>query len=1217
MEKRWTDAQVSAISANNKKILVSAAAGSGKTATLIERIICSLTNADSPMSLDRMLVVTFTKAAASELRLRILSALNAAIADDPSSKHLRRQLLLLESAQICTIDSFCLGVLKNEFQNSGNDASFRIGDSNELLFIKKKAMDEAVEQVFCELREENDEEAVLEFLSVLTGPRTDKELANKLINVREMLSNTPLGIEYIKRSASSLSEDARNGEINESAKAVILKETEYLFRHIKAILNGYKEAFSAYEGIISKYLPLLEDEVELCNKVLSGVKNSSYTEVREIIASFNFKRLPIAKTAENIPLKDAFIDDRGKYKKWVENLKNEYYLTDADDICLINEKSAVFLSVLYRVLSRADEIYAAEKRNAHVLEFEDLKAGVYKLFLDSDGKPTPLALEYSSRYDIIYIDEYQDVDPIQDAIFNALAVNSRLFMVGDIKQSIYGFRGSDPSIFGRLRSSFEDYRNGEDSLENAAIYMSNNFRCSKPIINASNYVCSHLFLESNDSSDSVGYTSNDDLVFSKITPEGVEEKPCEFCVIEPDPDIKRKSTSITAEIKYVTMRISEMMKNEKKEDGEPLSYSNFAILCSKNSQVKQVSETLKSMGYPCDDAPSDNFFSSPEILLIRSLLSAIDNPFSDLYLSSVLLSPFFGFTDDEILKIRKYSDKETLYEAMRDAKDSDRLCFDTREKCKMAEEFLCENRELAASMSISEFLPLIWNKADIGTVATFEASDNRSARMRRDNVDKLYNYALAYSSASFKTLHSFLAFLDDIIEADPKSQVFPVSGNEVTENIHVMTIHRSKGLEFPVCFLIGMGNSIGNGSNDKEVVFDPEAGLYFDPAAKEGLVKIQSPYKAAVLSRIDEKQTLEKIRLLYVAMTRARERLIITATSNKYFSKVLEKYPPAFSVYASQVNVSGVYPILSAQSYGEWILHSDPFKNADSSMVFVECKEKDIDVDSLIISEKEADVSGEFAERLTDEQRAEMITRFESSYFSVSSLIPAKVSVSELSPTALDDTEYLIGDDNGSISFDDRPWFMLGDKNIKASDRGTATHLFLQFSDFERWKDGTTEDEISRLVSLGFILSEHAELIDRKMLESFKESRFFDKIMNAKTLYREQRFNIPFPARIFTEDSEKKELFTDEYVLVQGVIDLIIIDECVKITLADYKTDYVSKEVAGDESRLISMFSERYSHQLSYYALAVEKLFGKKPDEVLIYSLSARKEVNIILDPAV
>lgn len=1217
MEKRWTEAQMSAISAKNKRILVSAAAGSGKTATLIERIIRSLTDTECPMSLDRMLVVTFTKAAASELRLRIMSALDAAIASDPLSRHLRRQLLLLESAQICTIDSFCLGVLKNEFQSTGSDASFRMGDENELEFIKKKAMDDAVEQVLVELRSEDAEEAMLEFFSVLTGPRSDRGLADKLISVREMLRSTPIGIEYIKRSAVSLSEDARNGEINEGAKAVILKETEYFFRHLRSVLCGYREVFSDHPGIYEKYAPVIDYELSFCDRVLTGVSNGSYTEVREEITAFKFTGMPIVRKADCIPQKDDFLKVRGKYKEKIGDLKKNYYCTSAEDLSLINEKSAVFLSVLYRVLSRFDEIYALAKRNAHVLEFDDLKAGVYRLFLDESGKPTPLAYEYSSRYDIIYIDEYQDVDPIQDAIFNALAVSSRLFMVGDIKQSIYGFRGSDPSIFGRLRSSYCDYRSGGDELPEAAIYMSNNFRCSRSIINASNYVCSHLFLESNDSSDSVGYTENDDLVFSKIVPEGSDEKPCEFCVIEPDANTARKGTSITAEIKYVAMRIAQMMKNEKKENGEAFSYSDFAVLCSKNVQVKQVSDTLKAMGYPCDDAPSENFFSSPEILLIRSLLSVIDNPFSDVYLSSVLLSPFFGFTDDEVFNVRSASDKETLYEAMSDALESDTICTETKKKCRSAEEFLSGYRELASSISISEFLPIIWSKADIGTVATFDANDGRSAKMRRDNVDKLYNYAMAYSSTSFKTLHSFLAFLDDIIEADPKSQVFPATGNESTENIHVMTIHRSKGLEFPVCFLIGTGNSIRGRVNENEIVFDPETGLYFDPTARKGLVKIRSPYRTAVLARTKEKQTLEKIRLLYVAMTRARERLIITATKAGDFKKALEKYPPAFSVYTSQVNVSGVYPILSAQSYAEWILQSDPFKSKDSSMVLIEYREGDIDIEPLMRSDAEDYTDNEKRDGLTDEQRAEIIARFESRYFSASSLIPAKVSVSELSPSALDEAEYIISSDSDTLSFDDRPWFMLGDKNIRASDRGTATHLFLQFADFERWMSGTTEDEIGRLVSLGFILPEHAEIIDRGMLEAFKSSEFFTRIMNAEKLYREQRFNIPFPARLFTEETEKKELFMDEYVLVQGVIDIILIDNNGRITLADYKTDHVPRTMINDEQRMISMFSDRYSHQLSYYALAVEKLFGRRPDDVLIYSLSARKEIRIMLDPAV
>jgi len=1209
MERKWTPAQLSAINARNKKILVSAAAGSGKTATLIERIIRSLTEDTPPMDLGRMLIVTFTKAAAAELKLRILSALNAAISISPESKHLRRQMLLLESAQICTIDSFCLNVLKDEFQNSDNDASFSIGDENELKFIKVKAMDASVEEVLRELKSEGKQEAVLEFFSVLTGPRRDTGLAEKLIAINSMLGSSRGGIENIKDAALRLDEDAECGDICDGAKKVILYETGNLLSYVITLLNGYLKSLESENDVMSKYGNTIRGDLEICERILGYVKQEDYPKTKEALCSCTFGRLGVLKATQKTPKSESFAADRTAYKKAISKLASSYYAVNSDDIKLINEKSSDFLAILYRVLSKYDKNYSKAKRNAHLLEFDDLKAGVHKLFVDENGDPTPLALEYSSKYDIIYIDEYQDVDPIQDSIFNALATNSRLFMVGDIKQSIYGFRGSDPSIFGRLRESFASYSvYGENTL-NAAIYMSNNFRCSRPIINAANFICSHLFYNTNSSIESIGYGEHDDLIFSKA-PSGLPDVKCEFTVIEPTySDDAAKKSSIDVEIKYVAYKITEMIANQTKEDGSSFTYSDFAILCDKNAQVKAVSDFLNQIGIPCDEAASANFFSSPEILLIRSLLSVIDNPLSDVHTSAVLMSPIFSFSADDLLKVRKSSEADTVYGALCEFASGDSALA---QKCASVRSFVELYGGYASSMQISEFLTLLWNRLDIAAIADFVSFDERTAEMRRENIEKLYNYALAYSSASFKTLHSFLVFLNDIIEVNPGSQILPAASSKKTDNVHVMTIHKSKGLEFPVCFIVGTGAPLTGRVHDSEVVYDRGVGLYFDPAAKQGLVRIRSPYKTAVLSRIKEKQTLEKIRLLYVALTRARERLFITAMRTPAVEKALKKYTPAFSLYSEHIISGGVLPILNASTYTEWILLSDPFANEASDIVKKEICESEIpDVHS-------ADTPRDPSQKthsLTIEEEDMLERRFSFSHFSPAALLPSKISVSDLSPDILDKPLYSIHGEAGDLSFEDRPWFMLGSKNATAAERGTATHLFLQFADFDFWKKHGTDAEISRLTEEGFILKEHADIIDRDMLESFFVSDFFSRLLTAKRIWREQRFNMHFPADPFTSDPEKKLIFKDESVLVQGVIDVIFEDAERGLILADYKTDYVSPSEMNDVKLLESKFSQRYARQLSYYALAVERLFGKRPDAVTVYSLAAKKEIPIEVAP--
>lgn len=1205
MKRKWTEAQTSAINATNKKILISAAAGSGKTATLIERIIRSISRTDDPLDISRMLIVTFTKAAASELKLRIMKALSDALEESPDSKHLKQQLLKTENAEISTIDSFCLNVLRNEFQSSEDDANFHIGDENELKNLKHKSMEYAVNDTFDQYSKTlGGRDLLLEFTSVLTGTRSDSKLEEKLLSILSSLKNSPSGIEYIKEAAAELERDARLGEINETAKKIILRETLYLFKHMESTLSEYQSAFLTDPLIYSKYGVAIEKELAFSRKVLDLAENGSFFDIAEEITSFSFSRLGSLKGDQKTPQSVAFTTERDSYKKAVGKLSQDYFAISPDTLSLINEKSSSFLSILYSVLSAYAKYYSKEKQAAHIIEFDDLKAGVYKLFVSPDGTPTPLACEYSSKYDIIYIDEYQDVDPIQDSIFNALSVNSNLFMVGDIKQSIYGFRGSDPSIFGKLRKEFDDYSLKGDDAENAAIYMSNNFRCSEPIINTSNYICSHLFHHTNSSADSVGYTENDDLVFSKVS-ELQSNSECEFVIVDKSHEDGLQDLKYNAEIKYIVSRIKSIIAFEKKEDGTSFSYGDFAVLCDKNNKVKAVADYMSNCGMPCDDAPSTNFFSSPEILLVRSLLKSIDNPFSDVDLASVLISPFFSFSADDCIRIRASSESYTLFEALRErAEIKDELGA----KCNQVISFLNIYASYASTMHLYDFITMFWGHERISSIASFSPYDGRSENAKKENIQKLYDYALAYSLSSFKLLHDFLAFLDEIIEANPEAVVLPAVSADQSNKVHIMTIHKSKGLEFPVCFIFGAGEGITGRVHDSEVLYDKDIGLCFDPAADRGLVRLLSPYKKVAMSLIKEKLTLEKIRLFYVALTRAREKLIITASSTSAMEKALLKYPPAFSLADAHANNVGVYPILKASSYGEWVLLSDPFASDRSSLVMKRVQDSEIHITE---EAQDANTSSEndkikiTAPEIFDEIRK----RFAYNHFSVNALLPAKLAVSDLTPSILDDDPFLTVSGTSKIEFKDKPWTLIGSDHATAAERGTATHLFLQFADFDLCIKNGIEAEIERLTEKGFILPDHAKIINRNMLASFFSSAFFERIKSAKSILREQRFNLQYPARFFTAKDEMKQIFGDEYVLVQGVMDIIITEKDGTLILADYKTDYTTDYERSHPKALEKKFHERYSTQLSYYAYAVKQLFGRAPDAVIIYSLSADKEI--------
>ena len=1225
MATNWTDAQLSAIKAKKSRILVSAAAGSGKTATLIERIIQSITIENPPMDISKMLIVTFTRAAAAELRLRIMKALSNAIQDNQNDLYLRRQLLLLESADISTIDSFCLDVMRSQVKSGDSEYDFRLGDENELALLKSSAMEAALEAVLRPNEQSTDQkEAIYEFFSVLGGTRDDDEIIENLLEIHKNLINVPEGIEYITSYINELKEDSDNGSISTRAKEVILSYTYRLFHHFDIVVSGYKKAFTDDNDVKKSYGNAIDNDLQYFRSVKQACSELNYAEARRLLNDHKMASLGSLKKEKKTPLSESFTNDRKKYKAEIIKVIDNYFGCNDEDIKLINKKAIDFLNILYEVLRKYEDLSEETKRAQHLMEFNDLKLGVYKLFCNADGSATDIAYEYSSKYDIIYIDEYQDVDPIQGRIFNALSVNSRLYTVGDIKQSIYGFRGSDPTIFGDLRQQYENYESCDktDPAGSATIYMSNNFRCSEPIIEASNHICSFLFKNSDECFGGVGYVDEDDLRFSKKAGE-FPSKPVQIVFVDSplserlddvseDNEEEEDPSKFANEVAFIKSKISFLVSGGCKEDGSPFTYNDFAILFDNNRQLKAVSDMLNESGIPCDDAPVENFFSSPEILLLYSLLSVIDNPLRDVHLAAVLLSPVFNFDDSDLTEIRTLSKETTLYESLR--------CYSEagfgllRRKCIRTISRIEEYAHRARVLSLNDFISFLWNHLDLDAVSSFGGDLGRSFEMRRANVDKLYDYAMAYDTGVYRTLHDFLVYINELIDIN-SSSLAAESDTANADKVHLVTIHKSKGLEFPVCFIFGTGFQNTGKIKIPDVLFESTVGICFDPAAKNGLVRLNSPYRKAALARRLEKQRLEKIRLLYVAMTRAREQLYITCTKTKTVKKMLEKYrglPPSLSPY---IDSESAYVILKSKNYIEWIMFSDPQKCSE----FIKIKNyssADIEIREHESSAALTEIT-EVSEPSFNKDDVRDHILFD--YSPPVPEIPAKLAVSSLTPSILDENPvYGVTNADKRIGFNDIPSFV-SDNSISPTERGTANHLFLQFCSFEACEGGSKaiESEISRLTEEGFIISSHASMINVRNMERFFTSKFYKMIKSANTVWREQRFNLPLPAHIFSENSSKKHILRKHYLLVQGVIDLILQYDDGRIILADYKTDYIPKEIENDDSAIKKMFSERYLQQLSYYALAVKRIFSKYPDAVIIYSLSKAQTYEMDFDPSV
>ena len=1224
MATNWTEAQLNAIEAKKEKILVSAAAGSGKTATLIERIIRSITTDNPPMDISRMLIVTFTRAAAAELRLRIMKALSGAIQEEPNNIYLKRQLLLLESADISTIDSFCLDVMRSQIKSGDAEYDFRLGDENELRVLMTASMNSAIETVIKERTTINPkDESVFEFLSVLSGTRNDDELIDNLLEIYKNLVNVPEGIEYISQYIDELVCDSENGYISKRAEDVILAHTKRLFHHLDVQVSGYKKAFEDDAEVLKSYGSAIDSDINYFREIKKACDESEYQKVRQVLNDHKMASLGSLKKDKKTPLSENFTKSRNKYKGDINELKDKYFGYNDEDIRIINKKANDFLSILYDILREYEGLVEKEKRSKHIMEFNDLKLGVYKLFCNPDGSATEIAYEYSSKYDIIYIDEYQDVDPIQGRIFNALSVNSCLYTVGDIKQSIYGFRGSDPTIFGDLRQKYENYDvcNKLDPSGSATVYMSNNFRCSEPIIKASNHICSYLFKNSDECFGGVGYVDEDDLRFSKKAGE-IPSKPVEIVFVDPpstapyddfvDDYDEDDQSKFTNEVLFIKNKISYLMKNGSKEDGSRFCYSDFAILFDNNRQLKAVSDLLTASGLPCDDAPVENFFSSPEILLLHSFLSIIDNPLHDVHFTAVLLSPIFGFNDSELTEIRVCAKDTTVYESLRNYSESGFGIL--RQKCARTLSRLKKYTHQARVLSLDDFVSSLWNSLDLNAIASFGGDKGRSIEMRRANISKLYDYAMAYNSGMYRTLHDFLVYINELIEINVPtltSENDPSSGDKV----HLITIHKSKGLEFPVCFIFGTGFQNTGKPKIPDVIFESTVGVCFDPAANKGLVRLNSPYRRAALARRLEKQRLEKIRLLYVAMTRAREQLYITCTKAKTVERMLSSFrnlPPSLSPY---IDTESAYVILKSKNYIEWIMFSDPQRCSEYIKIvnYTTYNEDALSDVSINTSSDQVNV----AEPVFSKENVRAHLLYD--YTPPIPEIPAKLAVSSLTPSILDENPvYGVSNADKKIGISDVPSFVSGN-TASATERGTANHLFLQFCDFKACEGGKSaiEAEITRLTDEGFIISNHASLINVRYMERFFASEFYKMIKNAAETWREQRFNLPLPAHVFSEISSKKHILRNHYLLVQGVIDIIIQNSDGTVILADYKTDRIPDEIFDNDTAIKEMFTDRYLQQLSYYALAIKHIFGKYPESIVIYSLSKAKTYELDFDPSV
>ena len=1196
MAKTFSKEQLSAIETRDRTLLVSAAAGSGKTTTLTERIIRSLLDEEKPESLENMLIVTFTNASTADMARKIGEALKNAIKENPKNQRLEKELYLLPSARISTIDSFLNEIVRSNADRVGVPPNYRLAENAECTILECALIDNLISAVYdSALPEVATPEEFEEMCDCLTDTKSTGGLSDIFRLLHAKSKSTVEGVEIYQLLA--------NNYLQKRGFAV--EETPYG----KDLISITKEVIKFYTGVLLS----LSDELgsgtaaEAADAAvhkqnaekLSGLeKLDTYVKFRDALSNLTFADMPRCPKKDHTEMLDFGRDEFMKIKRQLAKHYTEFYIYTTEMWHALFSELYGKLSCLARFMRTFDRAYTLEKIRRGMLEHADVSRFAYACLYDKDGKPSDIADAYKKRFSSVYIDEYQDVNALQDAIFSAVSGNNR-FMVGDIKQSIYGFRSAKPEIFAEMKGRFPKLEEGVYSPE-SSIFMSQNFRCDRGIIDFTNEVFDRMF---GTVKESIGFVPEDALVFSKVYENGVEPpyEPTRIYLIkrpENDDPFEEK----TYEPRFVARKIRELIDEGHLAGGEPIRPSDIAILLRKKDGADTFAAALADEGVPCEAAAEPGYFMNSEVLLTLSLLNAIDNPQKDVYLAGLMCSPLYSFTADDLLNYRLTDRDGSLWRAVcryaNDHPEDERLTrFITS---------LTHYRCLAEGMNVDALIYRLYNETGLLALASKNGS--------KDNLMLLYNYARKFESSSFKGLYSFINYVNNVATREGGLED---SDNKVSDGntVKIITVHSSKGLEYPIVFLAEGSRGLTNRDLTERIAYSEGYGMSFNLRAPDGLALVRNPMQSIIHERMNRKFYEEELRVLYVALTRAKERLFVTGDLR---AKSPEAY---FAETAVKGRALTPYGITRLSSYMDIIMAS----GAEAKVEYVEDFAPE---DAQIVTEnyERTPVFESFAKKpegKAAEIYEEIMARFRFEYpDKIKTEIPEKMSVSRLYPTVLDgseDTVLLFDDERHEretaegevVRRDALPDFITGTEADESARRGIATHMVLQFCDLENLKKNGARAELLRLCEQEFLSGRNKERVRVYEIELFLKSALFGDMLKAKKLYRELRFNCRLPAALFTEDEAKKAILGDTGILVQGVIDCLIEDGDGKLHLVDYKTDRLTREELCDVELARKKLSGKHALQLSYYAMAVKKMFGREPSTVSVYSMPLGKTVPI------
>lgn len=1172
-ERIWTAEQRQAIEARGGAVLVSAAAGSGKTAVLVERVIRMVCDKDHPVSLDRLLIVTFTKAAAAEMRERIGTALGQRLAEDPENNHLLRQQMLLPSAQICTMDSFCNTLVKQYFHELDITPDYRLADDSE-----RRALEEEVLSACVELLYTQRGEAFSRLSDLFVLGSSDRSLKDTVLELYGYAQAYPFPERWLSEIAPMYSPDMAVTQTVFGKK--ILATAEARVKDNLRMLHKALNMLSEEPPLLAAYEPAIVSDMACNAELLSAIQAGEWDASIACAENYVPARLKSApREYSDSDIKASVTAMRNKAKKMLQEIPALFPATETQYCADMQYLQPIVALLCNTVLDFSKRLFEVKKEH-NVYDFNDIAHLALRLLVVCDANGTihrtAVAEELRTRYDEILLDEYQDTNEAQDMLFSAISdEESNLFTVGDVKQSIYGFRLAMPEIFLRRRAAYWDY----DGVHfPARITLDRNFRSRKNVADGINYIFGQLMTPQ---FCGVDYNATERL--NPAAPfDAAEDTAVELHLIPSDSAEGSRAFECRHIAKVIRRAVdSKMLITAKNGEKRPVRYGDFCILMRSSTGGEEYRAALEAVGIPAFYQKKGGFFAMREIETMTSLLKILNNPLLDVPLCACLLSPIWGFTPDELSEIQMGSRAETLFRKLR-AYDS--------EKCRAFLADYGELHRLSTVLTPAELLRTIYEKTGYpAIVGSMAGGENRKL-----NLLLLQTFAEEYTENGKNSLSGFLRYLSKLKEN--ASNVEAASGvSEYADVVRIMTVHKSKGLEFPVVILAKCGAAFNRHDQMKKMLIHPEMKLGLRIFDRENRRTFDSvPYVAARLA-IGEAAQAEELRVLYVALTRAREKLILVGGGNA------QRKTESIVQTAAQavLGETGVPPMFTqkAQSSLDWILAAcmhHPQAEVIRELAGVGLRQSAVGGFSLKVVFPDAEPAEvleitETAKALPDIQLlAEIESRVQYHY----DRLPLSACPSKVAASALDSSDSVL-----DFFASARPAF-LGKGGLSPAVRGTLMHRFAEICDFNLAAENL-ETEIERLTAENYFTAEESAVLDREKLSAFFKSSLFQRMRCADALYREQKFTVFFPAN--TVQNGLAPEFENEKVLVQGIIDCAFLENG-RLTVVDYKTDRVRTE---------EELSERYKNQLSVYKCAAEEIFGMPVRETILYSFCLQKEISV------